>query len=280
MADWEKILSRGDVRDRRSFAPMMAGGLGLTGVVLFLLVTVLTDGQVQIPLEMLAGTPTQSEQTAEPDEFAGADTYEVFVSTVLGSTNDLWTEIFAENGKTYVPPTLVLFRTATPSACGGASSQVGPHYCPADKTIYLDETFFDELKNRFGAKGGDVAEAYIIAHEAGHHAQKLLGIMDMVTDKQQKNSASANELSVKMELQADCFAGLWANSIRDMGVLSPGEITEAMDAAAVVGDDRIQESTSGRINPENWTHGSSEARVGWFTKGYETGSLAACNTFN
>jgi predicted metalloprotease len=173
---------------------------------------------------------------------------------------------------------LVLFRTATNSACGTATSQIGPHYCPLDSTIYLDETFFDELTNRLGATGGDVAEAYVIAHEVGHHVQNELGIMNRVQTQQQALPSQANELSVQLELQADCFAGLWAHSIRDIGVFETNEIREAMDAAAAVGDDRIQERTQGYVNPENWTHGSSDQRVEWFNKGYQTGELSACNS--
>jgi uncharacterized protein len=204
----------------------------------------------------------------------------VFTETVLGSNDDLWAAIFAENGLTYAPPTLVLFREATGSACGGADARVGPHYCPLDETIYLDETFFGELQSRFGAEGGDVAEAYVIAHEVGHHVQNELDIMDEVQTMQQQTSGSErNQLSVALELQADCFAGVWANSIRDAGVFLPGEIEEAMDAAAAVGDDRIQETVQGRVTPENWTHGSSEDRVAWFTAGFDTGDPAGCDTF-
>ena len=164
--------------------------------------------------------------------------------------------------------------------CGTATSQVGPHYCPLDKTIYLDETFFDELTNRFGAQGGDVAEAYVIAHEVGHHAQNELGIMTQVYDMRESDPQGADSASVKLELQADCFAGLWAHSIKDIGVFEAGEIREAIDAAAAVGDDRIQEKVTGYVNPESWTHGSSAQRAEWFNRGYEEGQLAACETFN
>ena len=174
----------------------------------------------------------------------------------------MWAKEFKKENKNYIPPKLVLFRTATESGCGPATSEVGPHYCPLDQTIYLDETFFDELTKRFGAKGGDVAQAYVIAHEVGHHAQNGLGIMD-----QMKNNPT-NATSIKLEMQADCYAGLWANSIKDQGVLMPGEIGEAMDVAAAVGDDRIQKKVTGYINPETWTHGSSQQRVAWFNNGY------------
>ena len=201
-------------------------------------------------------------------DFEGADQYEVFVSTVLGSVNSMWEEAFAKNNSEYVAPKLVLFRGGTQSACGGAFSEVGPHYCPLDETIYLDETFFEELQDRFGAKGGDVAQAYVIAHEVGHHVQQSLGVLE---------TSDSNRASVKTELQADCFAGLWAYSVKDRGVFEVGEIAEALDAAAAVGDDRIQKSTTGRINPETWTHGSSADRMNAFKAGYENGTLEACS---
>lgn len=274
MALWDKIVSRGRVEDRRSMAPVV-GGIGVAGIALYLLFTVVTGGEISAPdlLNQLEGLQAPGQQVNESNpEFEGEDKYEIFASTVLGSTNDLWESKFRQLNRTYSPPKLVLFRTATSSACGSATSQVGPHYCPLDKTIYLDETFFDVLVNRFGAKGGDVAEAYIIAHEAGHHAQSELGIMEQIPQ--------ANDASIKLELQADCFAGLWANSIKNEGVFEPEEIIEAIDAAGAVGDDRIQEKVTGYVNPETWTHGSSEQRKSWFTKGYENGTISACDTFN
>ena len=280
MADWGKISSRGNVEDRRSMGPAVVGGISITGVILYMLVNYLTNGQVNIPLDELESIPVDQQQSQNTEIFDGEDDYEVFASTVLGSNNDMWVNILKNENKSYTPPKLVLFREATESGCGMAASQIGPHYCTLDHTIYLDETFFDKLVDQYGAEGGDVAEAYIISHEVGHHAQSELGITNIVMEKMQQNGDDANELSVKLELQADCFSGLWANSIRDIGVLSPGEISEAMDAAATVGDDRIQEKANGRITPENWTHGSSDQRVFWFTKGYESGSLSSCDTFN
>jgi predicted metalloprotease len=280
MADWGKISSRGNVEDRRSLGPIVVGGLGITGIVLYLLVNLLTNGQVDIPLDQLENISVENQQNLNAEDFEGADDYEVFASTVLGSNNDMWSKEFNKEQKSYTPPKLVLFRSATESSCGVATSQVGPHYCTLDQTIYLDETFFDELISRYEAVGGDVAEAYIISHEVGHHAQNELGIMDKVTGETQNDEETANDLSIKLELQADCFAGLWAYSIKDLNVLSFGEISEAMDAAAAIGDDRIQEKVTGRISPENWTHGSSEQRVFWFTKGYESGVVSSCDTFN
>lgn len=210
----------------------------------------------------------QNTQSYDVKDFEGEDSYEVFASKVLGSSNDMWSQVFTQNGLTYQKPKLVLFRVGTQSACGGADSRVGPHYCPLDQTIYLDELFFDDLKNRFGTEGGDVAEAYVIAHEVGHHVQQELDSLDVV---------DSNEESVQLELQADCFAGLWVYSIRDLGVFEPGEIREAIDAAAAVGDDRIQSKATGRANPESWTHGSSADRVNAFNKGYETGLVKQCS---
>lgn len=285
MARWNRLGTSGNVDDRRGMGRGVAtiGGLGGVGLVVFLLISMFTGGSGDFGqvLDQLAQTQQPAASGVQPEEFQGADDYEVFVSTVLGSTDELWTEIFAANDLAYVEPTLVLFRDATSSACGGAHSLVGPHYCPPDETIYVDETFFDELQSRFGAQGGDVAEAYVIAHEVGHHVQNRLGIMNDVRMEQSGLSTeNANQLSVSLELQADCFAGVWANSIRDAGVFLPGEIDEAIDAAAAVGDDRIQRSMEGQVRPENWTHGSSAQRVEWFTKGFESGDPSTCNTFS
>ncbi len=274
MANWGTLTSRGDVEDRRGMAPVV-GGASLTGIALLLLFNYLNGGDLGDVLNQLQSVPQSSySQPQDTQQYEGQDSYEVFASTVLGSNNDMWTQVFNQQHKTYAPPKLVLFRAATQSGCGTATSEVGPHYCPIDQTIYLDETFFDELTSRFGAQGGDVAQAYVISHEVGHHAQNELGILDKTL-----NSGS-NEESIKTELQADCFAGLWANSIKDRQVLEPGEIKEALDAASAVGDDRIQQKVEGYVNPETWTHGSSEQRVGWFNKGYQTGNFASCDTFS
>jgi predicted metalloprotease len=262
------------------------GGIGGLGAVVVLLFVFLGGGGGTAGLEdvmnQLQESQAPQQSGPQPAEFRGEDDYEVFASTVLGSTDEVWNEIFTASGLDYVEPTLVLFRGATQSACGGANSAVGPHYCPTDETIYLDETFFDELTRRFGATGGDVAEAYVIAHEVGHHVQNRIGLMDEVRKAQQAagSQEGANQLSVSVELQADCYAGVWAYSIRDAGVFLPGEIEEAIDAAASVGDDRIQQSVEGQITPERWTHGSSEQRVEWFTRGFETGDPGLCDTFS
>jgi uncharacterized protein len=269
MAIWEKISSRGNVVDRRGIGPgTIAGSLGGAGIIILFLLNILGGGDVTDVLNQLQSVQIEQTQNYNARDFEGLDSYEVFASTVLGSANDLWTKVFTQNNLIYHPPKLVLFRGFTESACGGADARVGPHYCPEDKTIYLDETFFDELKKRLGAEGGDVAEAYVIAHEVGHHIQQELGNLEEI---------NSNADSIQSELQADCYAGLWAYSIKDLGVFEPGEINEALDAASAVGDDRIQSKVNGRVNPESWTHGSSLERVESFNNGYTTGSVAACN---
>jgi uncharacterized protein len=276
VAYWDKIASRGNVEDRRGSAMAVGGGLGIVGVIVTILFAFAGNGSV--PIEDVLGQlqTTLPQQSLSSQDFAGADKYETFASTVLGSNNDLWKHVFNQQSDTpYAEPKLVLFRGATRSGCGMATSQVGPHYCPADATIYIDETFFDELQRRFKAKGGDVAEAYVIAHEVGHHVQNRLGIMDQV-----RAQGNANQLSINLELQADCFAGVWAKSVADAGVFEPGEIQEALDAAAAVGDDRIQSMVEGQVTPETWTHGSSKQRVTWFNKGFTTGTPSSCDTFN
>lgn len=276
MANWTKILSRGNVEDRRGSGAAIGGGIGALGVIAALIYSFLSGAPVDVNDilgQLQSGQVGQSRLTAQ--DFEGADDdYEAFASTVLGSTNQFWQEVFTQNGRIYQEPTLVLFRSATPSGCGVSTSDVGPHYCPADQTIYIDETFFTELQERFQAKGGDVAEAYVIAHEVGHHVQHQFGTMEQV-----QRQGNSNELSIALELQADCYAGAWAHSIADIGVFQPGEINEAIDAAAAVGDDRIQRSATGQVSPETWTHGSSEQRVTWFTNGFDSGNPNSCNTF-
>ena len=284
MALWDKIGSSGDVEDRRG---MGAGGIAITsigGLILFLAFAFLGGGTGQngSVLEQILGQVAEQQPptTSQPAEFQGADQYETFTKKVLGSNNDTWQAILAVQGVEYTPPKLVLFRDLTQSACGAASSAVGPHYCPYDQTIYMDETFFDELQRRFGGSSGDVAQAYVISHEVGHHVQNVTGTMEQVAAAQQDDQGAANELSVRLELQADCYAGIWARSLSQLGVFeNPDEIKEALSAAAAVGDDRIQEATQGRSNPETWTHGSSAQRTQWFTAGYNTGKLTSCNTF-
>jgi hypothetical protein len=203
-----------------------------------------------------------------------------FVAVVLADTEDVWTEVFRRSGRSYREPTLVLFSGAVESACGFAQSAVGPFYCPLDRKVYLDLAFFKDLRDRFRAPG-DFAQAYVIAHEVGHHVQTLLGISQEVVEMRQRlDTARANALAVRQELQADCFAGVWANRAhRARQILEAGDIEEGLDAAAAIGDDRLQQRTRGYAVPESFTHGSSAQRVRWFKRGLESGDPGACDTF-
>ncbi len=203
-----------------------------------------------------------------------------FVSFVLDDTQKTWTEILPQQaGTPYRHAKLVLFRDSTESACGGADAATGPFYCPGDEKVYIDLGFYDELKRRFGAPG-EFAQAYVLAHEIGHHVQKIVGTENKVRRLQQSNPSAGNQLSVAMELQADCYAGVWAHTTQQRGLLDPGDVESALGAAAAVGDDHIQKMTRGSVQPETFTHGSSAQRMSWFRKGLDSGSIAACNTFN
>ena len=203
-----------------------------------------------------------------------------FIACAQSNVQKYWTEVFASAGQTYRPAKLVLFRSSTQSGCGPASAATGPFYCPPDEKVYLDLGFFDELESRFGAKGGDFAQAYVVAHEYGHHLQNLLGVENRMRDLQQRNPNKANEYSVRLELQADCFAGVWGHSAYATGKVSKNEVAQALDAAASVGDDRIQRATTGRVNPESFTHGTSAQRQKWFSTGFDSGDIDRCDTFN
>lgn len=275
MARWDNIGSRGNVEDRRGLGggAALAGGGGVLAIVLTLALNYFGISVPQSTVEDILGQVQQLQsqqvsQADQPAEFRGEDDYELFASRVVGSSNDVWKEVFARNGRTYDEPRLVLFRGVTRSGCGLASSQTGPHYCPADDTIYLDETFFAELGRRFGSNTGEVAQAYVIAHEVGHHVQNQLGSLS--------SADRSNEHSVALELQADCYAGVWAYSQKQNNIFGDGEIEQAMSAAAAVGDDNIQQTIEGRVTPENWTHGSSEQRVEALTTGYRTGDPGQC----
>ncbi len=233
------------------------------------------------PGAMLQGGPTVTQvpsgkYTPDAAEQQLAD----FVSVVLADTEDTWRAEFQRLGRIYEEPRLVMFTGAVRSACGNAQSAMGPFYCPADHKVYIDLSFYDELKRRHGAPG-DFAQAYVIAHEVGHHVQTLLGISQKVQQAGRGASeAEVNQLSVRQELQADCFAGLWGNHAnRERQVLEPGDLEEALTAASAIGDDRLQKQTQGHVVPDSFTHGSSEQRVRWFRKGFESGDLAACDTF-
>jgi predicted metalloprotease len=200
-----------------------------------------------------------------------------FLAYVVSDIQDFWASTFSASGRDYPETRLVLFQDATQSPCGPASAATGPFYCPLDQKVYLDLGFFDELESRFGAQGGDFAIAYVVAHEFGHHVQTVLGVSQAVQDQSASDPSRRNDLSVRQELQADCLAGVWSHSA--MSDLEPGDIEEALSAASAVGDDRIQAATTGRIDPESWTHGSAEQRTAWFTTGYRSGNVGDCDTF-
>ncbi len=283
---WKNLERSSNTRDRRGQGAKVAGGVGGLGIIGVLLMMFLGNlgggggtgtGDLGGLSEILNGGQAPAQQAPPPRN----DEDFQFFSAVLGTTETVWGDIFSNSGLRYTPPTLVLFSGSTRSACGGATSAIGPHYCPGDQTIYLDTDFFDELRSRFGARGGDFAEAYVVAHEVAHHVQNELGTMDEVHRLEQQNPGDANDLSVRTELQADCYAGVWAYSIYQReNVLEPGDIEEALDAAAAVGDDRIQQAATGRVNPESFTHGSAEQRVRWFERGLESGDPARCDTFS
>jgi predicted metalloprotease len=224
--------------------------------------------------------PQPAPAPGQPRASASApDPSKDFVAAVLGDTEDVWGAVFQTMGARYEPPRLVLFRRATPSACGHASAAMGPFYCPADRRLYLDTAFFDELSRRFGAPG-DFAQAYVIAHEVGHHVQNLTGTMQKVDQQMQRTDARGrNALSVRMELQADCYAGVWGHFAQRRNKLEAGDLEEGLRAAAAVGDDQIQKRTQGYVVPESFTHGAAEQRLRWFRIGLETGDMRNCNTF-
>lgn len=279
---WQGRRQSGNLDDRRGMSSkgkLAAGGGVIAVIVLALQFFGGQTGQVLAPIvEQLGNSQTaqpteQRELTAQEKEMGG------FISTVLASTEDVWGQIFRENnlGK-YQDPTMVLFSDAVSTGCGNASSASGPFYCPADNKLYMDLAFFDELKTRFGAQGGDFAIAYVTAHEIGHHVQTLMGTSQKVTSLQQQNRSEANRLSVALELQADFYAGVWAHYNKDY--LEEGDIEEALSAANAVGDDAIQKRTQGDVVPDSFTHGTSEQRMRWFMKGYKTGDIKQGDTFS
>ena len=261
----------------------MRGGpaLGCGGLILVLAVSYFTGQDPRALLQLLSTVQEQTApQEAAPPGSAPKDELSTFAATVLADTEETWKGIFAEANQVYEEPPLVLFSQAVRSGCGTASSGMGPFYCPADHKVYLDPVFFDQLSKRFGAPG-DFAQAYVIAHEVGHHVQNLTGVSEQVTAAQQRGSeAERNALSVRLELQADCYAGVWGNRAnRDRKVIEPGDFEEGMRAAASIGDDSIQEMTEGSIHPESWTHGSGDQRQFWLRRGLESGDWTRCDTF-
>ncbi|MDM9644809.1 neutral zinc metallopeptidase [Rhizobium sp. S163] len=303
--EWEGRRQSQNVEDRQSESSGMGGapfgrrggfslpvgrrGGGLSiGTIVFLVVIYLVFKAMGIDLmQVMEGGSTdgagyqQGEQQGSPESRAGSnDQMTAFVKTVLAETEDTWQGIFQSQGRTYDDPTLVLFRGQTRSACGAASAASGPFYCPEDQKVYLDTAFFDELSNRFGASG-DFAEAYVVAHEVGHHVQNQLGILPKFNEaRQHMSEADANKMSIRVELQADCFAGIWGKFTQQKGILDAGDLEEALNAAQQIGDDTLQKRTQGYVVPDSFNHGTSAQRVKWFKQGFDSGRLSACDTFS
>lgn len=280
---WEGSRKSRNVEDRRGMRVGRGVKTGGIGMVLLALVAMYFGVDPSVILEQVAPSQMSTEAPSGPvpgAEGQPADPLAEFVAVVLADTEDTWNELFAQAGKSYQEPTLVLFTDAVNSACGYAQAAVGPFYCPADQKVYIDLGFYRDLKERHQAPG-DFAQAYVIAHEIGHHVQNLLGISGQVQARRgQVSQAEANQLSVRLELQADCLAGIWAHHAqRTRQILEQGDIEEALNAASAIGDDRLQSQTRGYVSPESFTHGSSKQRVAWFTRGIESGELAQCNTF-
>jgi len=286
--EYDNMPQSSNIEDRRGQGGggggMGAGGLGIGAIIVIFAISYFTGISPQVLMsgaEMVGvGTqnqaPTQSSAPVDPN-----DPTRVFLAKVVGGTEGVWTEVLpAQTGVQYQPATLVIYDGATRSGCGGARSAMGPFYCPIDKKVYLDTSFFRDMKTKYGG-GGDFAYAYVVAHEIGHHVQDLLGILDKVDDiKQQVSQTQANALSVRVELQADCLAGVWANHANEKWqILQPGDIEKAMATASAIGDDRLQTAARGYAVPDSFTHGSSAMRVKWLTTGLQSGKVDSCDTF-
>ena len=279
-----------DIEDRRDDSGGGGGGgggggfnfggihIGIGGFIILLVLSLVFKRNF-LSLAGIGGGPSPT-QVSRPDPARDQREQPLvqFVSFVLDDTQKTWTQILGAQGVPYRHAKLVLFRDSIDSACGLAQSASGPFYCPGDEKVYIDLGFYDELKQRFGVPG-EFAEAYVLAHEIGHHIQKLVGIEQKVHAAQERNPSAANHLSVDLELQADCFAGVWGHSTDQRKLLDPGEVKEGLNAAAAVGDDRLQRMATGHVTPETFTHGSSQQRMDWFQKGFTTGDMTACNTF-
>jgi predicted metalloprotease len=289
---WENNRESDQVEDRRSqpgggFGGGRGGGgrnIGLGTIAVALVAGWIFGINPMTILGALSGgdlSPAAQVETSQGPAQAPTDDMGRFVASVLGGTEDVWGPMFQQAGSTYQKPRLVLFRGATPTACGTGQSAMGPFYCPGDQKVYIDLSFYDTLRTQLGAPG-DFAQAYVIAHEVGHHVQNLLGITGKMDEMRGKVSQREfNAMSVRVELQADCFAGIWAHHNQKTGaILEPGDVEEAMNAAAAIGDDALQRKSQGQVVPDSFTHGTSEQRQRWFHKGLETGSVQACDTFN
>lgn len=284
--DQEEASSNIEDRRGRSMPGGRAGGLGIGTIVLALAASYFfgidPSTLLGVAEQMQAAGNGATMQQGEPIAPPADDAQAQFVARVLGSTERAWHEVFSAAGRQYVEPRLVLFSGTTPTACGAGQAAMGPFYCPLDSKVYIDLAFYQELKERFRAPG-DFAQAYVIAHEVGHHVQNLLGVSDKVHNEQQRlgrGSAQANALSVRLELQADCLAGVWAaRADESRQILEAGDVEEALTAAAAIGDDRLQQQSQGQVVPDSFTHGSSAQRIRWFQQGLKSGDFNQCNTF-
>jgi len=281
---WRDGRQSDNVEDRRGMSiPRGAkiGGIGGLGLLAIVVIGMFLGIDPTVLLQSVPDIQSPSVSVQPGNQTGVNDDQRQFVAVVLAETEDVWHDAFQKMGRTYQPPTLVLYSEAVQSACGIAGSAVGPFYCPSDQKVYLDLSFFEDLQTRFGASG-DFAEAYVIAHEVGHHVQTLLGISGKVNELMARvSSLERNRLSVRMELQADCFAGVWGRQADESRqILEAGDIEEALNAASQIGDDRIQRRTQGHVVPDAFTHGSAAQRVRWFKLGFETGNPQACDTFN
>lgn len=287
---WQGRRESDNVEDRRGDSTGSSGGFGGGGFRvprgkggLILLVVVLVAGYYGVDLTPLLNGEApigQTQQQSQPANSAQDNQMAKFTSVILASTEDTWSQLFQKMGRQYQEPKLVLYRGATRTGCGTGQSVMGPFYCPADKTVYIDLSFYQEMKNKLGADG-DFAQGYVVAHEVGHHVQNLLGIEPKVRQMQQGASkAEQNRLSVKMELQADCFAGVWGHNMQNQQVLEAGDLEEALNAAQAIGDDRLQQQSQGRVIPDSFTHGTSEQRYTWFKRGFDSGNPSRCDTFS
>lgn len=277
---WTPGGTSGDIEDRRDDGGGFGFGgmhIGIGGMIILLILSIVFKRNF---FTLLSGGGGGSAGIHEPDRARDAQEEPTvkFVSFVLDDAQQTWSGILQQQGIPYRHAKLVLFRDATSSGCGSARSATGPFYCPADEKVYIDLGFYDELKRRFGAPG-EFAQAYVLAHELGHHVQKLIGVEQKVSAMMRSEPSERNALSVKMELQADCLAGVWAHSTDQRKLLEKGDAESAMNAAAAVGDDRLQKVSTGRVSPESFTHGSSAQRTQWFSRGMDQGTIAACNTF-
>ncbi len=272
---WHGRTGSRNVEDRRGRGMALPVGGGIGGLVLLLLISALTG---TTPIDMI-GTTDPGRDSVGTTGASDGDPQAQFVSVVLRDTEETWSDIFGQRGAEYREPVLVLFTNATQSACGVGQSAMGPFYCPADERVYLDLAFFHDLDARFGAPG-DFAQAYVVAHEVGHHVQTITGVSERVHGARGNLSErEGNQLSVRQELQADCYAGVWGHYAAQKGLLEPGDAEEGLRAAAAIGDDRLQRQTQGHVVPESFTHGSSEQRMTWLRRGMDSGRMEACDTF-